>query len=81
MMQKRGLTNYSGDKAALAYAESYLALKILLDHGGYPAVLSYLRSLGQGVSPGKSLQKVFGINHEELEKSIGQQLASYRQKS
>jgi tetratricopeptide (TPR) repeat protein len=56
--------------AALAYAESAVAVRALLDRAGTAAVVSLLEDLGRGVPLAQAFEKDILVSYSEFQKSV-----------
>jgi tetratricopeptide (TPR) repeat protein len=67
---ERGFNRLSGREAAIAYAQSALAVKKLIDLRGPGAIVALLQSLGSGVPFPEAFQGAMGMRLDELQSLI-----------
>jgi hypothetical protein len=61
---------------ALAYAQSALAVKLLVSRGGLHKVIDLFDDLGSGTGLNKALEKHFGKNLEALNQELTSEIVS-----
>jgi tetratricopeptide (TPR) repeat protein len=67
---ERSFDNLSGSDASLAYAESAVAVRKLLDEAGAPAVVNLLEDLGRGTSLPDAFERNILISYAEFQKKL-----------
>jgi hypothetical protein len=74
---KRGFTRLDKSQVAVAYAQSYLAGKYLVDKFGYPAVVKYMENLRDRHEDGQAFMDAFGVSLEDFEAGFANELREW----
>ncbi|PWB69666.1 hypothetical protein C3F09_10190 [candidate division GN15 bacterium] len=69
------VNRFSSDKAQVAYAQSYLAVKYLISQYGHAGVTDFLNEIAKGHSPDAALMAATGSNYADFEKEYFDYLA------
>jgi len=64
------VNRFDADKAHIAYAQSYLAVKYLFEESGTESVAVFLRSVAEGESHSLALERSTGATYDEFEKDF-----------
>lgn len=72
---QRGFTELSDEIAPVAYAQSALAVKMLIDRYGYAALRTYFDSIGSGTPTGEAFQSAFGVDEIYFQDLLQQSLS------
>jgi tetratricopeptide (TPR) repeat protein len=67
---ERSFANLSSKEAALAYAESAVAVQALLDQAGAPAVVSLLGDVGRGMPFAEAFERNILLPYDEFQKKL-----------
>ena len=68
--RRKDWNHREGDKRSLQYAQSYMAVRYLIETFGFPEVIDFARHIGSFATLGAAIQQKFAMSYPELESRL-----------